>query len=155
MQSTDGRASYFAGMVVTPADITALEAILGAAQHPDERTWYWHLTTSDTPSRTLALTLCSTTLPDGSPSLLASVQTAVGYIELHGVSHYLCMEPDEVMFLARQGNDVSSMVIGRSCTCSQFANVHRDLLGTDLVQLDPALLMAAVQIALADSLTLP
>lgn len=142
-------------MVLTPADITALEAILGAAQHPDERTWYWHLTSTDAPSRTLALTLSTAMLPNGAPSLVASVQTAVGYIELHGVSHYLCMEPDEVMFIAQHGSTVSSMVIGLSCTCSQFANVQRDLLGTDLVQLDPALLMATVQVALADTLTLP
>ena len=144
-------------MVATPADIIALEAILGTAQHPDERTWFWYLSASDSPGRTLAITLSTATLPDGTPSLVVSVQTPAGYVELHGVSHYLCMEPDEVMFLAQHANHqgtVSSMVIGTSCTCSQFANVRRDLLGADLVKLDPALLMATVQIALADNLTI-
>jgi hypothetical protein len=62
------------------------------------------------------------------------------------------MEPDEVMFIVKHNERFDSMVVGKSGTCSQFGNIRASLLRADLTTLDPSLLMAAMQLSLAEGL---
>lgn len=137
-------------MELTPTDLSAIEGVLGPATRPDDRTWLWQLHNAEQ-QRMLALTLSVVIAPGGATSLMMSVQTLQGYSELHAITSYLCIEPDEVMFIAKHGDRFNSMVVGTSCTCSQFSNITVDLAGVDLTTLDTALLMAAVQLSLAES----
>lgn len=82
---------------------------------------------------------------------VVSAQTSYGYFEIHEVIRHVVVEPDEVIFLAESGEHLSGMVIGRSGACSLFANVDRAILSSDLAQLDPALLLAAMQLGLAEA----
>jgi len=81
-----------------------------------------------------------------------SVQTHQGYIELHSVTGFVLIEPDEVMFIAKQADKFSGLVVGKTCTCSQFANVSTALLRADFTTLDPSLLMAAMQLSIAEAI---
>ena len=138
-------------MTLTPQDIEAIEEVLGAAERPDERTWFWNLR-HDASKRVLALTISVADLGDAQPSTVVSAQTYQGYVELHDVTAYMCIEPDEVMFIAKQQDRFGSLVVGKTCTCSQFGNIRASLIGMDLTELDPALLMAAMQLSLAESI---
>ena len=140
-------------MTLTPQDIEAIEGVLGASERPDDRTWFWNLRDEAT-NRVLALTISVADLGDEQPSTVVSAQTYQGYVELHDVTAYLCIEPDEVMFIAKQGDRFSSLVVGKTSTCSQFGNIRASLIGKDLTELDPALLMAAMQLSLAESIVL-
>ena len=64
----------------------------------------------------------------------------------------LSIEPDEMMFLATHQERFSSLVVGRTGTVSQFANIHASLLRADLTEINPAALLAALQLSLADGL---
>ena len=75
-----------------------------------------------------------------------------GYVELHDVTGLLPIEPDEVMFIAKRDDRFSSLVVGASGTCSQFANIRPSILRADLNDLDPAALMAALQLSLAENI---
>lgn len=135
-------------MTFTPNDIEAIAAVLGTPETPDDHTWFWNLK-DEKSGRVMAFTL--TLVEEGDMVCgVVSAQTHQGYVELHDVSGHLCIEPDEVMFVAKTGDRFASLVIGNSCTCSQFANIPSSLISKDLMDLDPTYLMAAMQLSLAE-----
>jgi len=139
-------------MILTANDLTAMTAILGEPERLDEKTLLWNLRDGAS-GRVLAVTLTSgVQMEGGEESTVVSAQTHQGYVELHDVTAYLCIEPDEVMFIAKRDDRFSSLVVGRTCTCSQFANIRPSLIKADLTSIDPTLLMAAMQLSLAESL---
>lgn len=99
---------------------------------------------------------------DGGPAIVLSVsfleeagcvlsaQTSYGYFELHCVSRYVPVEPDEVIFVAEENTRISGLVVGRRGNCSLFANVDRSILSADLSTLEPALLLASMQLGLTE-----
>jgi len=98
-----------------------------------------------TPSVVLALA----GVESGQETVL-SAQTVHGYFELHNVERYVVVEPDELIFVAESGDRLSGLVVGSSGACSLFANVRRSTLDADLTELEPALLLAAMQLGLAE-----
>ncbi|MGE3802167.1 MAG: hypothetical protein AB7H80_14210 [Candidatus Kapaibacterium sp.] len=85
-----------------------------------------------------------------SQSIILSAQTSYGYFELHGVTRMILVEPDEVIFVTEDGEKISGLVVGRNGACSLFANVERALISADLSTLEPALLLAAMQLGLTE-----
>lgn len=83
-------------------------------------------------------------------SVVLSAQTSYGYFELHGVARMVPVEPDEVIFVTEDGQKVSGLVVGRNGACSLFANVERSLISADLSTIEPALLLAAMQLGLTE-----
>lgn len=77
-----------------------------------------------------------------------SVQTGFGYFELHDPLGFVTVEPDEVIFFAGEGDHLSCLLVGGSGTCSVFANVDRRLLDAEPSDLDPAHMLAAMQLGL-------
>jgi hypothetical protein len=138
-------------MNMTQTDIDTCANVLGAPQPAGSGAWLWSLR-DDTSGRVLAVTVSTgVDLGDG-PTTIVSAQTHQGYVELHDVTGYLCIEPDEVMFVARRDDRFSSLVVGKTGTCSQFANIRPSLLRADFAELDPAALMAALQLSLAEEI---
>jgi hypothetical protein len=97
-----------------------------------------------------AIVLTVSTLESGAAVL--SAQTIHGYFELHSVEQFVPVEPDEVIFVAEEGNRISGLVVGREGTCSLFANVDRATLSADFNTLEPALLLAAMQLGLVETI---
>jgi hypothetical protein len=133
-----------------------METMLGPATLLDERTWAWTLGDAVT-QRSISITLGNMDMGQGALACVVSLQTHQGIVQLHDVTGYLCIEPDEVMFIAKHGERFDSLVVGKSGTCSQFGNIRASLLTADLNTLDATLLFAAMQLSLAESLleTLP
>jgi hypothetical protein len=145
------RCFVFCDMQLSPQDIAAITDMLGAPSETSEASTFWNIRDEKT-GRILALTISQIAVEGSDGMLVVSAQTHQGYVELHDITAYLCIEPDEVMFVAKQGDRFSSLVVGKTCTCSQFGNVQASLIKGDLTELDPALLMAAMQSSLAESL---
>ena len=136
--------------MLTPADMPIISSTLGEPARGED-TWHWSIRDA-TSQRMLALTVSMNVNLGDTVGTVVSAQTQQGYLELHGVTTYLCIEPDEVMFISKRGDTFSSLVVGTSCTCSLFSNVRLDLIAADLATLHPAVLMAAMQLSLAESM---
>lgn len=137
---------------LTGQDVETLSGLLGPATEAGPSSWFWNIR-HEASGRVLALTISSNVdLGTGTVGVVVSAQTHQGYVELHDVLAMLPVEPDEVMFIARGESTFSSLVVGRSCTCSLFSNIRADVVRTDFAELDPVLLMAAAQLSLAESL---
>ena len=108
-------------------------------------------TSSEGGTTTPSIVLTLTTLAD--ETLILSAQTVHGYFELHNIIRYVPVEPGEVIFVAEEGDRISGLVVGASGTCSLFANVHRSALSADFSTLEPALLLAAMQLGLAENIS--
>ncbi len=89
--------------------------------------------------------------PQGNMTLIA-VQSRQGFHQLFGCTHWLVVEPDEVLFVARDSQRASCLLAGRQRTCTLYANIPLELLHAPLETLDPALLLAVMQLALAEHL---
>jgi hypothetical protein len=96
----------------------------------------------------VVLTIAS--LSDGSTVL--SAQTVHGYFELHDVGRYVPVETGEIIFVSETGDRISGLVVGREGTCSLFANVDKGTLSADFTTIEPPLLLAAMQLGLAENI---
>lgn len=83
---------------------------------------------------------------------LVTVQSRQGYSQLFGCCGYLTIEPDEILFVARTREYFSCLLVGAERTCTCFAHVPISLLRVRLDELDPAVLLAVMQLSLAEQL---
>ncbi|MCX7936160.1 MAG: hypothetical protein N2971_00430 [Chlorobi bacterium] len=81
---------------------------------------------------------------------LITVQSRQGYYQLFGCTDYMVIEPDEVLFIARNADRASCMLISAGRTCTLYADVPLELLRVPIDALDPALLLSVMQLALAE-----
>ena len=117
---------------ISQQDIDAMASLLDIVPARQDSAWIWQMSNETS----------------------GQSQTVIihGYFELHGCSHFLLFEPDEVIFLRVEEKMISSMVIGKHCTGSMFAPINRELLRIDPELLDPAVLMSAMQMSIAESI---
>ncbi|MCC6845403.1 MAG: hypothetical protein IT283_03700 [Bacteroidetes bacterium] len=135
----------------TASDIEKISSVLGNASGNDGNAWTWKLSNPQTrQAQVVSLHNNISFGPNGTGSLVV-VQTIHGYFELHSCSGYVLFEPDEVIFVSAMGDFLSGMVVGRQCVCSMFAPIRRKTLSMDLTELDPAILMSAMQLSLAEA----
>jgi hypothetical protein len=99
---------------------------------------------------TPAIVLTITPLAEGASVI--SAQTVHGYFELHDVDRVVPVETGEVIFVAERDEKISGLVVGREGTCSLFANVARRTISADFTTLEPPLLLAAMQLGLAENI---
>jgi hypothetical protein len=64
----------------------------------------------------------------------------------------MIFEPEEVIFINQKDDLLSSLIIGKNCTCSLFSNINRHILNADFNTLDPSVLLAAMQLSLTESI---
>lgn len=88
----------------------------------------------------------------GKSMSLVAVQSVHGYFELHNWTEFVVVEPDEVIFLSSDSENISSLVVSSHCSCSVYSNVSKQILTQDLTTLDPAVLLSAMQLSLVESL---
>jgi hypothetical protein len=133
-------------------DIEAIARVLDISPTKQDSAWMWQMVNGSTGQAQTVMVHESVDFGNDEVGSLIAVQTGHGYFELHGCNHVMLFEPDEVIFLRVDDLHVSSMVIGKNCTCSMFAPIKRELLRTDPILLDPAVLMSAMQMSIAESI---
>lgn len=133
-------------------DIEAIARLLEISPTRQDDAWLWQMSNPSTGQAQTVIVHESVDFGNGEIGSLIAVQTGHGYFELHGCTHAMVFEPDEVIFLRVDDVYVSSMVIGKNCTCSMFTPIKRELLRTDPIMLDPAVLMSAMQMSIAESI---
>lgn len=133
-------------------DIKKIEEVLEAQAQEVEDSFSWRLTNPKS-QQALSFTIFNK-VKLGADSLgsLISVQTNHGYFELHNCTNYMIFEPEEVIFINQNEDVLSSLIIGKNCTCSLFSNINRHILNADFNSLDPSVLLAAMQLSLTESI---
>ncbi len=124
---------------------------LGSQPSEFEGGYEWNIKNEKTNQKVVLSIYTSAEVGDGTKAPLISVQTTHGYFELHSPDTYMTIEPDEVIFLKTQDDKLTSMTVGGSATCSMFTNINRSIIDTEFSELDPAVLLAAMQLSLTDS----
>jgi hypothetical protein len=139
------------------SDIVEIEKVLGVKIEilvdgdGDFKGCSWMMSNKNTEQSLLCKIYNSAELSDEKTGVLVSVQTKYGYFELHDCTKFMIFAPDEIIFLATNDTQVSSIIIGKQVTCSMYSNVSKDILGADFSKLDPAVLLSAMQLSLAES----
>ncbi len=85
---------------------------------------------------------------------LVSVQSTHGYFELHDCSAYLDFENSEVIFIQSTNDKLTTLVIGKNCSCNMYANISKDLFEKDISELDNSMIMSFMQLSITEGLLL-
>lgn len=133
-------------------DIEKISGIFGTEPDKTDEAWSWRLSNKNTGQSLVFNIHNDVDLGGGRSGGLLSAQTHHGYYELHECHGFVVFEPDEVIFVHYREGLVSSMIIGRQCTCSTYSNISRDILNADFAKLDPAVLLSAMQLSLTESI---
>ncbi len=132
-------------------DIKKISETLGAEPKSGEHSWVWDIKNSQTEQKIIISLYNNVDFTDGNSGALVSVQSIHGYLELHNISRFIVFEPDEIIFIHSDDKYLSSLVVGREATSSLYSNINISLLNQDYSELEPAVLLAAMQLAIADS----
>lgn len=132
-------------------DIETISNILGQKPETFENSWTWNLQNDDSDKPMIINIYNSINFDSDKEGSIISVQTRHGYYELHNITHYIVFEPDEIIFVCSKKKTLSCLIIGKGNTCSFFANIHKKMLRRDPSELDPAVLLAVMQLSLIEN----
>ena len=138
-------------MIFTKDDIEQISKTLGTEPQTEINSYVWNVLNTNNRQK-LIVSLYNNVDFKSCKGALVSVQSAHGYFELHNISNFLVFEHDELIFIRHETDNISTLVVGREATCSLYSDISRDLLKHDLTELDPPVLLSAMQIAIIDSM---
>jgi hypothetical protein len=133
-------------------DIKKIGEILDAEPKSGEHSWVWNIKNLQTGQKLIISLYDKIDFTGGESGALVSVQSVHGYLELHNITQFIVFEPDEIIFIRDDDKHLSSLVVGREATASLYSNINREMLKHDYSELDPSVLLAAMQLAIADSI---
>ncbi len=134
------------------SDIKNIAKIFGSKPIELEGHWTWNMANPETRQAQVVVIHNNVKFGKEHIGALIVVQTKHGYFELHDCSGFVVFEPDEVIFVSATKDKLSCMVVGSGCTCSMFSPIRREILTADFSELDPAILMSAMQLSLTESI---
>lgn len=79
-------------------------------------------------------------------TITISIQTAIGYYELHDIKCWNHFSNEEVVFFADSGSYLSCVFISKENGISIYANIEKNILELDINEVDPALLLGIMQL---------
>lgn len=133
-------------------DIEIINKVLGTDAEVYGNAYSWKLINSEN-TKPMVITLYkSAEIGIGRQGSLISVQTRHGYYELHDIATYLVFEPDEIIFVHANDEYISSLIVGKQCTCSLYSNIRREILNADFAELDSAVLLSAMQLSITENM---
>lgn len=140
-------------MSVTAAALDAISTVLGVPAETEGSMTRFALSNEES-GRRIALEIApEVTLPSGDETSVVSVYSTASFLQLHGVERVLPAEDlGEVLFLAREGERVSGLMVEREAGCSLYANVDARLLSADFTALPAEVMSSAVMLSLGETL---
>jgi hypothetical protein len=93
-----------------------------------------------------------TNIYDNPANVVISVQTGLGYYELHNIKEWGKFAANEIVFLAEMNDSVTVMFIGKSDGVSFYSNIDKKILEEDVTQIDPAFLIAYMQLSIINDM---
>lgn len=136
--------------ILSARDVERIAAVIRGTLHKEEESWSIEQRYGGKLEQ--LITISPQVLTPRGEMTLVTVQSRQGYYQLFGCTDFLIIEPDEVLFVARESDIASCLLIGAERTCTLYAGVPLILLRERLERLDPALLLAVMQLSLAEHL---
>lgn len=84
--------------------------------------------------------------------VLVSVQSNHGYFELHDCTSFIDFENSEIIFLHSTDEKLTTLVLGKNCSCNMYANISKHLFEQDISELDNSVIMSFMQLSLTEGL---
>lgn len=133
-------------------DIHSIAKLFGEPTIEGDNSYSWAIN-QESPNRVVYLRLFTGIEVQGKTekATLVSIISASGYYELHNCSKVIIFEPDEVIFLSKSDNRISSLTVRPTGSVSVFSNIDTDIMLQNIAELDPALVMAFTQLAIFDA----
>lgn len=116
--------------------------------------WLWKIIDTDTKQMVFLSLFLGVQSTNTEKTNIVSIQNTNGYFELHNLRLIVPIEPNEIAFVSFDTSKISCMVVSKNCACSLYSNVDRSILNANISELDNALLLSAMQLALIEE-TLP
>lgn len=138
------------GVIFQKQDIDKISDILGVKPKTNDNSHTWKLI-DKTNNKPLVFTLYNKVEFEEGAGSLVSVQTQHGYYELHDCTTFLFFEPDEIIFVNYNEKYLSSLIVGSNCSVNLFSNIKREIINADFSNLDPALLLSAMQLSITEN----
>lgn len=135
---------------ISEVEVKKINSTLGSEAKEFDGAWTWTLKSPDN-VKPLVFSIYNNIDLGGQEGSMVSVQTRHGYYELHGITSIMFFEPDEVILIREESELLSCLIIGSGCTCSLYSNIRRSLLKADFAELHPAVLLAAMQLSITES----
>lgn len=135
-------------MAFSSADFDRIALALGV--EPEREGALVRFSLADAASgRTLVLEI----MPETADGALVTVYSQVAHLQLQGCEAVVASEElGEALFLGREGERVSGLVVERAAGCSLYANVPESLLSADFTALAPEVMQSAVVLSLGETM---
>lgn len=134
-----------------PEKIGKITDVLGVDAENFGNGWTWKLTNPNNP-KPMVCTLYNDIEYKDSKISVISVQTQHGYYEMHNITDFMVFEPDEIIFVNNEADKISCLILGKEGSCSLFSNINKELLTADFSEIDPALLLSAMQLSITENM---
>ncbi len=128
--------------------------MLGVEPEQKENVWTWKIVDQETKQMIFLSLFLAVQSTNDEKTNIVSIQNVNGYFELHNFKLIIPIEPNEIAFVSFDSSEISCMVVSKNCACSLYSNVDRSILNSNIAELDNALLLSAMQLALIEE-TLP
>ena len=119
---------------ITNKDIELFDKLLKHKSECTENVCVWKMMNQDA-EKPLVISLFKKNKKSGQLINIISAQTMHGYYELHNIIDYIVFEPDEIIFISKDKDFLSCLIVGSNGSCSLFSNINRSILTTDFSKL--------------------
>lgn len=139
---------------LTKIDLDVISKTLGVEIEKSENAYNWKQTNEKSGQSLFVSIYNDAPVSEDGDGVLVSVQSNHGYFELHDCTSYIDFENSEIIFLQSTDERLTTLVIGRNCSCNMYANISKHLFEKDIAELDNSVIMSFMQLSITEGLVL-
>lgn len=138
----------------TDTDIEIIAKTLDVEIKKNDESFSWQMSNKATGQSLFVSIYNHSQISNDRKGVLVSVQSTHGYFELHDCSAYLDFENSEIIFIHSTNDKLTTLVIGKNCSCNMYANISKHLFEQDISELDNSMIMSFMQLSITEGLLL-
>lgn len=135
-------------------DIDIISKTLGVEIEKTDNSYSWKQSNKESGQSLFVSVYNDAPVNDEGEGVLVSVQSNNGYFELHDCTSYIDFENSEIIFIHSNEERLTTLVIGKNCSCNMYANISKHLFEQDITELDNSVIMSFMQLSLTEGLVL-
>lgn len=135
-------------------DINIISKTLGVEIEKTDNSYSWKQSNKESGQSLFVSVYNDAPVNDEGEGVLVSVQSNHGYFELHDCTSYIDFENSEIIFIHSNEERLTTLVIGKNCSCNMYANISKHLFEQDITELDNSVIMSFMQLSLTEGLVL-
>lgn len=132
--------------------INSLNSFFGIEAEEFELTYSWNLTNSLYKDYLLLSVTFEGEKFFDEDRFIVNAQTSQGIFELHNCKDFIISSTEEIYFWVSNNQTLSCLIVGKHATCSLFANVEQSILENEITEINPAKILASVQLSIINQM---